>query len=133
MQVAIRPMEASLTHDTEFIARMVLLLSLRIPIVKSIWVDRCNVHLPARVEEKLLTGTMCSTSLLWVIPCFGLKFGITMLSKMISLVRAVTILCLILIIVLTPPFGSTYITMEEVQENSVWDFNSTQILIWELV
>lgn len=37
MQVAIRPIEASLTRDTETFGRMVLTNSFRTPSAKSIW------------------------------------------------------------------------------------------------
>ena len=76
-------MEANLTHDTEFIARMVLPSSLRTPIAKFIWEDKCNVHRLAKVEEKLLIGMTFFTSQSKVIRCSELKFGTMTQSKTI--------------------------------------------------
>lgn len=68
MQVAIRPMEANLTHDTEAFGRMVNHTSRRTPSAKSTSEDKCIGLLPAKMEAKTHIGTTPSTAPSWAIP-----------------------------------------------------------------
>lgn len=83
MQIAIRPMEANLTHDTEFIARMVIFCLYRTPTAKFTLADRSIALLHAIAVEKILIGIRLSTAQLLATPSSKPRFGTMMQSRTI--------------------------------------------------
>jgi hypothetical protein len=82
MSIMVRPISANLTHDTEFLARMVIFGLSRTPTPKFISVGSSIELKYVLMEEKILLGTLYLILMLGQTLILEWKFGIQMLATM---------------------------------------------------